>query len=111
MEKKTFDAVAFMRKRREELPRAYAGLSADQIEGKIQQALKDDPLRQRHRRTRPPRPPRRKPAAVLSYSYRLDSVILAKAGIQTPIASATAKNANYAQGRCGAAAGLGVAHR
>ncbi len=42
--KKTFDAVAFMRKRREELSRAYAGLSAEQIEEKIQNALKDDPL-------------------------------------------------------------------
>jgi hypothetical protein len=30
--KKTFDAVAFMRKRRDELSRAYAGLSAEQIE-------------------------------------------------------------------------------
>jgi len=51
-EKKTFDAVAFMRKRREELSRAYAGLSAEQIEEKVQQALKDDPLWQRHRQTR-----------------------------------------------------------
>ena len=42
--KKTFDAVAFMRKRREELSRAYAGLSAEQIEEQVQQALKDDPL-------------------------------------------------------------------
>lgn len=42
--KKTFDAVAFMRKRREELSRAYAGLSVDQIEQRLQQALKDDPL-------------------------------------------------------------------
>jgi hypothetical protein len=53
-EKKTFDAVAFMRKRREELSRAYAGLSAQQIEEKVQQALKDDPLWQRYRRTRTP---------------------------------------------------------
>jgi hypothetical protein len=44
MKKKTFDAVAFMRKRREELSRAYAGLSAEQIEEKIQNALKDGPL-------------------------------------------------------------------
>jgi hypothetical protein len=51
-EKKTFDAVAFMRKRRAELSRAYAGLSAEPIEEKVQQALKNDPLWQRHRRTR-----------------------------------------------------------
>ncbi|MBP7051702.1 MAG: hypothetical protein KBE65_11855 [Phycisphaerae bacterium] len=42
--KKTFDAVAFMRKRREELSRAYDGLTAEQIEERIQQTLKDDPL-------------------------------------------------------------------
>jgi hypothetical protein len=44
MKKKTFDAVAFMRKRREELSRTYAGLSAEQIEEQIQQSLKDNPL-------------------------------------------------------------------
>lgn len=44
MTKKTFDAVAFMRKRREELSRAYAGLTAEQIEERIQESLKDDPL-------------------------------------------------------------------
>jgi hypothetical protein len=44
VKKKTFDAVAFMRKRRDELSRAYAGLSAEQIEERIQQSLKDDPL-------------------------------------------------------------------
>jgi hypothetical protein len=44
MKKKTFDVVAFMRKRHEELSRAYAGLSAAQIEEQIQQALKDNPL-------------------------------------------------------------------
>lgn len=44
MKKKTFDAVAFMRKRREELSRAYAGLTAEQIEERIEQALKNDPL-------------------------------------------------------------------
>ncbi len=53
-EKKTFNAVALMRKQRKELPRAYAGLSAEQIEEKIQQTLKEDPLWQRHRRTRSP---------------------------------------------------------
>jgi hypothetical protein len=42
--KKTFDAVAFMRKRREELSRIYAGLTAEQIEERVQQALRDDPL-------------------------------------------------------------------
>jgi hypothetical protein len=42
--KKTFDAVAFMRKRREELSHAYAGLSAEQIKERIRQALKDNPL-------------------------------------------------------------------
>ncbi len=42
--KKTFDAVAFMRKRREELSRAYAGLSAEQIEERIRETLKDNPL-------------------------------------------------------------------
>lgn len=44
MKKKTFDAVTFMRKRREELSRAYAGLTWQQIEEQIQQALKDNPL-------------------------------------------------------------------
>ncbi len=53
-EKKTFDAVAFMRKRREELSRAYAGLSAKQIEERVEQALKDDPLWRRHAQTKPP---------------------------------------------------------
>ena len=42
--KKTFDSVAFMRKRREELSRAYDGLSCQQIEERIQQALKNNPL-------------------------------------------------------------------
>jgi hypothetical protein len=42
--KKTFDAVAFVRKRREELPRAYAGLTPERIEERIEQALKNDPL-------------------------------------------------------------------
>ena len=43
-QKKTFDAVAFMRKRREELSRDYAGLSAEQIEERVRQSLKNDPL-------------------------------------------------------------------
>ncbi|NLH43746.1 MAG: hypothetical protein GX448_18055 [Planctomycetes bacterium] len=49
--KKTFDAVAFMRERREELSRAYAGLTAEQIEERVQQSLKDDPLWQAHKQT------------------------------------------------------------
>ena len=44
MKKKTFDAVAFMRKRREELSCEYADLNWQEIEKRIQQALKDDPL-------------------------------------------------------------------
>lgn len=44
MTKKTFDAVAFMRKRREELSRAYAGLSTEQIKERIRETLKDNPL-------------------------------------------------------------------
>jgi hypothetical protein len=47
VKKKTFDAVAFMRKRREEFSCAYAGLTAEQIEERIQQSLKDDPLWER----------------------------------------------------------------
>jgi hypothetical protein len=42
--KKKFDAVAFMRKRREELSSAYAGLTWQKIEGQLQQALKENPL-------------------------------------------------------------------
>ena len=42
--KKTFDAAAFMRKRREELSRAYSGLSAEQIKERILNDLKGDPL-------------------------------------------------------------------
>lgn len=41
--KKTFDAVAFMRKRREELSREYSGLSTKQIKERIQKTLKDNP--------------------------------------------------------------------
>jgi hypothetical protein len=48
MKKKTFDAVVFMRKRREELSRTYAGLSAKQIKERIRQTLKDNPLRKQH---------------------------------------------------------------
>lgn len=41
---KTFDAVAFMRKRREELSREYAHLLGDDIRRRIGEALEDDPL-------------------------------------------------------------------
>ena len=44
MKKKTFDAVTFMRRGREELSRAYAGLTAEQMEERIQESLKNDPL-------------------------------------------------------------------
>ena len=44
MKKKTFDAVAFLRKRREELPCAYAGLTTEQIREPVQQSLKNSPL-------------------------------------------------------------------
>ncbi len=44
MKKKTFDAVAFMRRRREELSRTYDGVGWQRIEERIQQTLKDDPL-------------------------------------------------------------------
>ncbi|OHB64811.1 MAG: hypothetical protein A2Y76_13345 [Planctomycetes bacterium RBG_13_60_9] len=54
--KKTFDAVAFMRKRREELSRAYAGLSAEQIGEQVRRALKHEPLWRRHSRKRTPSP-------------------------------------------------------
>jgi hypothetical protein len=50
VKKKTFDAVAFMWKRRGELSRAYAGLSAEQIHERIQQSLKNDPLWKKPRR-------------------------------------------------------------
>ena len=58
--KKTFDAVAFMRKRREELSRAYAGLTAEQIEERVQQSLKDDPLWQGRKPSRKPMPPKKR---------------------------------------------------
>jgi len=58
--KKTFDAVAFMRKRREELSRAYAGLSAEQIEERVQQALRDDPLWKQRSHGQAPSPPSKK---------------------------------------------------
>jgi hypothetical protein len=44
LKKKTFDAVAFMRKRREELSRDYAGLTTKQIQERMQQSLKNNPL-------------------------------------------------------------------
>jgi len=42
--KKPFDAVAFMRRRREELSQEYGGLSFSEISRRLGQALKDDPL-------------------------------------------------------------------
>lgn len=60
MKEKTFDAVAFMRKRREELSRTCAGLTAEQIEERIQQSLKDDPLWRRHNQTKAPSSPKKK---------------------------------------------------
>lgn len=42
--KKTFDTVAFTRKRREELSREYRNLSSEEIRRRIGEALKDDPL-------------------------------------------------------------------
>ena len=42
--KKTFDAVALMRKRREELSREYAGLSWEEIHRRIGAALEEDLL-------------------------------------------------------------------
>ena len=55
-QKKTFDAVAFMRKRREELSRDYAGLSAEQIEGRVQQSLKGASLWKKGPHKEPPLP-------------------------------------------------------
>jgi membrane protease YdiL (CAAX protease family) len=49
-----------MRKRREELSRAYAGLNAEQIEEKVQQSLKDDPLWRRHDQTQAPSPSKKR---------------------------------------------------
>ncbi|OHB80734.1 MAG: hypothetical protein A2Z25_02925 [Planctomycetes bacterium RBG_16_55_9] len=58
--KKTFDAVAFMRKQREQLSRAYAGLSAEQISEQIQHSLKDDPLWRQRSEKQAPTPSRKK---------------------------------------------------
>jgi len=57
-EKKTFDTVAFMRRRREELSHAHVGLTGEQIEGRVQQALKDDPLWQQHHQLQVPSSPK-----------------------------------------------------
>lgn len=56
MKKKTFDAVAFMRKRREEFSRAYAGLTAEQIQERLQQSLKNDPLWSQQKKDLTPSP-------------------------------------------------------
>ncbi len=60
MKKKTFDAVAFMRRRREELSRTYDGVGWQQIEERIQQALKDDPLWGKGTQRQAPLPLRKK---------------------------------------------------
>jgi hypothetical protein len=59
-QKKTFDAVAFMRKRREELSRDYAGLNAEQIEERVRESLKNDPLWKRGLHKEPPSPASKK---------------------------------------------------
>jgi hypothetical protein len=41
---KNFDAVAFMRRRREEIDREDEGLSAEERTRKTRELLKDDPL-------------------------------------------------------------------
>ena len=45
--KKTFDAVAFMRKRREEIDREDAGLTWEQKREKTRRIVEKDPLWQR----------------------------------------------------------------
>ena len=60
-QKKTFDAVTFMRKRREELSRDYASLSAEQIQERVQQSLKNDPLWKKGFGGQAPSPVRKKP--------------------------------------------------
>ena len=44
MKKKSFDAVAFMRKRREEIDREDAGLSWAEKREKTRRAIENDPL-------------------------------------------------------------------
>jgi hypothetical protein len=58
--KKMFDAVAFMRKRREELSRDYGGLSAEQIKERVQESLKADPLWNKGLQKQPPSPAKKK---------------------------------------------------
>ena len=58
--KKTFDAVAFMRMRREELSRAYAGLSAEQLKERICQTLKSNPLWKQRPEKQAPLDPKKK---------------------------------------------------
>jgi len=60
MKKKTFDAVAFMRKRREELSRVYANLHWKQIEERLQQSLKGNPLWRQHPQKEAPSPSKKK---------------------------------------------------
>ena len=49
--RKMSDSVAFMRKRYEELYRAYAGPIAEETEERVKQSLKDSPLWRRHPQT------------------------------------------------------------
>ena len=67
--KKTFDTVAFMRKRREELSRVYAGQSAEQIKEQIKEALKDDPLWKQYSDKPAPSPSKKKRRG---YPYNFD---------------------------------------
>jgi len=59
-QKKTFDAVTFMRKRRDEFSREYAGLSAEEIQERVQQSLKNDPLWTKGLHKQTASPPRKK---------------------------------------------------
>ena len=48
--KKAFDAVAWMRARRERLEQDYAGISSQEIGQKVQESIRDDPLWKRLQR-------------------------------------------------------------
>ncbi len=58
--KKTFNAVAFMRKQRKELSYEYIGRNWQEIEKRIQQALKDDPLWRKNNQNMTPMSTRKK---------------------------------------------------
>ncbi len=68
MKKKTFDTVAFMGNRREELSREYPGLSARQIKERVQQEQKDDPPWQRNGQTPVPLSSEKRVVAVANIS-------------------------------------------